>query len=387
MQYFKKMESKTEFDKYEVFKKFHQVPDMTLMSDKDHEFLFAMVEKYRPRKILEVGIARGGTSVLLLDWLNKLGLNDTQMYSVDCDTHPNCGQLLKMADGILPNMSRSKLYTGVIVPEVIEEIGDGIDFAIIDTFHLVPCEILDFLSCYPFLTKNAVVVLHDVAKNLRDCCQSEATKILYDVVTADKFWNWDGEEYPNIAGFQINNDTAKYILDIISALSLAWNYDPGDDWLEKYGSIIKNYYSDEAYALFTKICRKNQHYVKSRSGSVKRVIREILRMCTFGGKVYLYGAGKMTKALLNEWENANLIINGIIVSDGQECPVEIGGIKVYHFSEIKLNKESDIVINTLANWTMRNEVREFLNANGIHTTAIDLFNDDEQTELSALLFS
>ena len=48
-----------------------------------------------------------------------------------------------------------------INPDVIDEIGSDIDFLILDTLHIVPGEILDFLVCLPYLTKDAIVVLHD----------------------------------------------------------------------------------------------------------------------------------------------------------------------------------------------------------------------------------
>ena len=43
---------------------------------------------------------------------------------------------------------------------------------------------MEFIVCYPFLTSNATVVLHDVGMNLISNNTTEhATKVLFDVVS------------------------------------------------------------------------------------------------------------------------------------------------------------------------------------------------------------
>lgn len=53
------------------------------LSEAEHGFICGLIKKYKPKKIVELGVSGGGTSVLVLNCLQKLGLNDTKMYSVD----------------------------------------------------------------------------------------------------------------------------------------------------------------------------------------------------------------------------------------------------------------------------------------------------------------
>ena len=58
-------------------------------------------------------------------------------------------------------MNKWTIYAGVNTAEVIEKIGNNIDFAFIDTVHWCPGEMLNWLEILPFLKEEAVVVFHD----------------------------------------------------------------------------------------------------------------------------------------------------------------------------------------------------------------------------------
>lgn len=52
------------------------------MSEFESAFLAGLIKKFRPRKILEIGIAAGGTSSIILQCMDMLGC-DYELYSVD----------------------------------------------------------------------------------------------------------------------------------------------------------------------------------------------------------------------------------------------------------------------------------------------------------------
>lgn len=141
------------------------------LSEAEHGFICGLIKKYKPKKIVELGVSGGGTSILVLNCLQKLGLNDTKMYSVDLSEtyHFNpdkkCGFQIDEAKPYLKNIDNHKLILGKILPEVIEDIAkDGkIDFVILDTTHYLPGELMDFAIAIPFLADNAVVVLDDTS--------------------------------------------------------------------------------------------------------------------------------------------------------------------------------------------------------------------------------
>ena len=158
------------------------------------------------------------------------------------------------------------------MPEVIEKIGGDIDFVILDTMHVLPGEILDFLAILPYLKKNAVVVLHEVILNqrfnLREC---HATTVLFSSVVADKFINYETDHvalmytYQNIAAFQINEHTRENIENVFLTLMLRWKYYSYRNQIRAYYDIYKKNYSPELCKLFEQSLHMNYLSVKAEN--------------------------------------------------------------------------------------------------------------------------
>lgn len=199
------------------------------MSASERGFLCGLIKKYCPKKIVEVGVAAGGTTSVILSCINELKL-ECQMYSVDISENYYRGGY-KQTGYLVEEVKKQEIATahhtfllGKTLPERIEEIGADIDFLILDTMHVLPGEILDFIVAFPYLKKDAIVVLHDIGLQFRaEYRRMIATGILFQTVVADKFWNNQGV-YPNIAGFQITEDTGKYMRDMFLSLTLPWQY-------------------------------------------------------------------------------------------------------------------------------------------------------------------
>lgn len=336
------------------------------MSDFDHEYLGGIIERFKPKKILEIGVFAGRTTVDILDFLNHIGLSDSEVFSVDIAKNNSAGRvgyLIDEAKPFLKNHEKSHLFTGVVAPEIIEEISkDGkFDMAIIDTAHYLPGEVLEFLTVLPFLKRNAVVVFHDVILNQRDKNEAQATKIAFDCIVGNKMWNWEEVDYPNIAAVQITEDTYKYINNLISTLTMSWYYDPGSEVLDKYEKIIEKYYDNEGIQLFKKARKMNTEWLQYTNRSVLESFHALIdyRM----GRIFIYGAGKNALKYIEHMEKYNKLdkICGLIVSDNQPIlEKEIKGIKVFHFSEINF-EEKDLVLNSILN----KEVEELLEKNNI----------------------
>lgn len=56
---------------------------VTGMSVTDLGFLCGIIKKYRPKKVVEIGVCFGGTTGVIMNSLNLLGLNNTLVYSID----------------------------------------------------------------------------------------------------------------------------------------------------------------------------------------------------------------------------------------------------------------------------------------------------------------
>lgn len=286
------------------------------MTAGERGFLCGLIRDRRPKKIVEVGVAEGGTTTVILECVRELEL-DCAVYSVDLsesfylDADKSTGYVVDvMAERGGPGVreflkGKHHLMLGKILPERIDDIGDEIDFLILDTMHTMPGEILDFITAFPYLSHDAVVVLHDTRYHYIWRGQvGIATSVLLQSVAADKFLN-NQEGYPNIAAFQLNGDTAEYMLDVFCALMIRWSYLPLDEHLRSYEAAITRHYDAQCLQIFhqAKDEAKNYHIQ--------------WKMPRYGGfwHVLLYGNGNRGKKFLQQCVSLGIKIDGFVVSD------------------------------------------------------------------------
>jgi len=281
------------FEKYEtthldaIYADINGVSEMTC---EESRFLNGLVRYFKPAKILEVGVAAGASSCVLLNAVKDM--QETAVHSVDISkAYYKNPSLLSgwKAKELFPDHARWNLYLGVDLAEIIEnQIKGGIDFLLLDTAHVHPAETLSFLSAFPYLSGDAIVVLHDV--NLFNDpdpgnLNSYATKLLMDSVVADKIIPndfKDGYLYPNIAAFQINKDTCKYISDVVRSLFFPWGIQVSEKTLKATEKILQEKYPAELHALYLKSVKQNQSRrvtFKQRWAVVKRELRAMCIMC------------------------------------------------------------------------------------------------------------
>lgn len=64
------------------------------MSSHDHSFLCGMIKKVKPQKLVEIGVAEGGTTAVIMEALTMLGLN-SEVWSVDLSENFYCDSTKK----------------------------------------------------------------------------------------------------------------------------------------------------------------------------------------------------------------------------------------------------------------------------------------------------
>ena len=156
-------------------------------------------------------------------------------------------------------------HLGKYLPQVIDGIGGNIDFVILDTVHSMPGEGLDFLAVIPYLKIGSVIVLHDVILNQINVknINNHATTALFSAVTADKFLNFTMDfnstkfNYPNIAAFKINEQTAANIENVFLTMILRWAYLPSQGELNLYRLHYQKHYPKELCALYIEAVKMN----------------------------------------------------------------------------------------------------------------------------------
>ena len=144
-----------------VFDEENNRSEMTYL---ERKFLNGVVRTVKPKKILEVGVAAGASSSIILNAIKDI--DDSFLYSVDYnneyyrDTSKMSGFIVNKEFQHLSN--KWKLYTGGVTAKFIESIGRNIDLCLLDAMHRNPGEFLDFLMVLPYLKKGAVLVIHDI---------------------------------------------------------------------------------------------------------------------------------------------------------------------------------------------------------------------------------
>lgn len=335
------------------------------LSEAEHGFICGLIRKYKPKKIVELGVSGGGTSVLVLNCLQKLGLNDTKMYSVDLSEtyHFNpdkkCGFQIDEAKPYLKNIDNHKLILGKILPEVIEDIAkDGkIDFIILDTTYYLPGELMDFAIAIPFLADNAVVVLDDTSFWFEgENRWAFATKVLFDLcISPNKYYAETPDGFSKIVGFTMPEKTSLWQKNIFDALSMPWHYF-ADSQIKVYENIVNKYFDKDIQDSFKKAVDINRIAINKKD-NIKTEIKAVMKQCKESDKKYIYGAGQRGKALLYFLESNGIAIDGVIVSDDRSTNQTIdSNVPVVHLSDIA--GDNNLILVAAAD----EEIRDNLNS-------------------------
>lgn len=219
-------------------------------------FLGGLIRRYRPKTLLEVGVAAGGSSALLLHILDKSGLA-SELVSVDLSDRWYKNEKLAVgwaAKKLYPGKKNWHLHTGKFLPEVIEDLNMEFDFCFLDTRHVLPGELLDYLAMLPFMKEDGIVAMHDTAlyfsgRNDRGF----ATRVLIDACVGKKIVPpQNSVDDANLCAFQITPDTYKYVGNIFSALCMPWAYLLDARQFQIYHDFFLRYYGHEAAEWFSK---------------------------------------------------------------------------------------------------------------------------------------
>ncbi len=322
------------------------------MTNMESAFLCGLLEKKHPHKILEVGVAEGGTSALIMDYMeNYLGIFDYELHSVDInaelytDNKRLTGYCVDIAynDKLIIGKNHFK-YFGYYLPEVIDKIGDGIDFIILDTVHQIPGEIFDALIVIPYLKNGGIICFHDLSIDHQICTYGKGivNNVLFHILSGDKYMNvndYDYErlgDYPNIAAVEKTDETEKNIQDVFSALSLPWTYIPDEYQINLYIGKYKEKYNDCLVALFEKNVKLNKKsYYRN-----KQIIYEEMRFShkLLNDGIYIYGVGKMGKKLCEILITKNINILGFVVSNGYKTKNSYNNYPILELKDVDTSK-------------------------------------------------
>lgn len=227
------------------------------MSLDERQFLNGLILRNKPKKLLELGVSAGGSSVVMLNAIKDSP--DAKLYSVDYLPYWYKDQSKKVGHIVdrYPNLKDHwMLHSGGLALKFMDKIGNGIDFCFIDTMHTNPGEILDFLMILPYLKEDAIVVFHDV--NLHTASKifqwHLTNNLLISSIVGEKIIQgnfneknaWSKVAFSNIAAIKLTKDTRENLYGIFNLLTIRWQYMPNkeeqSDMIEHFSKYYNSFF-------------------------------------------------------------------------------------------------------------------------------------------------
>lgn len=365
-------------------------PEMTPF---ESAYLCGIIKKYKPQKIVEIGVAAGATTAVIMQCIKDIGYDTKcEIYSVDLfkDYYRNESGDTKLtgflADEYIEHNEFRKIkyqkLHGKLLCEVLDQIGSEIDFVVLDTVHQLPGEVLDFLCILPYVSNLCHVVLHDVTLSLdlkcqvRDCFPSLLCFVASSSLCKQiPFFDNNNESVPNIASLELNRDTVKYVDELFTSFLFPWSYLPSEDEISKYSKFYSKFYSPDLVKVFTAGYKANKKWILNYNKNKWDVLADklISRLGASDRQVSIYGAGDFCNSLINKLKLRDIYIQRIFVTELSEQTIQNLVID-YHpleFSD-KYVKDGEVIM--VASIGSAFEIRNYINSKISSTKKVKIIN-------------
>lgn len=242
------------------------------LTPEEQKFLHGLIRTIKPKKIVEIGVSRGGSSALILNAIKDI--KGAKLFSIDTTIY--CYREKDKKTGYLVQekfpelINKWTLYTGGITSEFIETIGDGIDLAFIDTRHVTPGEMLDWLMVLPFLKNEAVVIFHDafflyydrkITKEKKHTSNNQLLCYIRGELILPHYG--DSVFFRNIGALKLAPEQKKYYYIYFLALGIQWEYMPNKRQIKLMRDFFMKYYGEKYIKVFDDAVKKNKIYLKN----------------------------------------------------------------------------------------------------------------------------
>ena len=235
------------------------------MWDNQREFLNGAIRKFRPKKVLEIGPWVGGSSIIILNALKDI--HGSKLYSIDLDDKDFIGSCVPLHFKELT--TNWQLFKGNTTAKFIQNIGNNIDLVFLDSVHLEPGEILQFLIVLPFLKEEAVVIFHDIANQITKSGppgsrREWASYIIFNILKGKKYLpSGNTTLLKDIGAVKLEKNQKRYIYDYFRALAGQWQYFPKEIYIKITRDLFATYYDQKCLKMFDEAVEFNRNFVKN----------------------------------------------------------------------------------------------------------------------------
>lgn len=261
---------KIPFDQYET-NIFNNIKDKlkyakcSFMNDNQRAFLNGIIRKIKPKKILELGVFLGGSSIIILNAIKDL--KNSNLYSIDLKSNKIIGSCVKNHFHNL--LKKWILFKGNVAAQFMDKIGKNIDLVMIDTSHFEPGEILDFMMILPFLKEEAIVIIHDIDcqityGNGKDMRYEWAPYLIFNIIRGEKYLpSGKGIFNKNIGAIKLEKNQKKFIHEYCRALGGQWEYFPKEEHIKTIKNFFITHYDNFCFNVLEESIEFNRKFVKN----------------------------------------------------------------------------------------------------------------------------
>ena len=236
-----------------------------------------LIRKLKPKNLLEIGVARGGSSILILNAIKDFP--DSRLVSIDIreqffgNREKKTGYLVKEKFPELAN--KWTLFLGDLPYKFLPKLNLKFDFLFLDSAHVIPGEVMNLIEIFPFLKENAIIVLHDITwhffpvyktiYNIFDSKVMPSQIFLMSSLIGEKILLPEGDNnFINIGVVCLSKNQKKYYLDYFLLLMNLWQYLPSNEQLYGLREYIKKYYDNKIFLrIFDFTVEKNKIFFKN----------------------------------------------------------------------------------------------------------------------------
>jgi len=246
-----------------------------IMNINEYYFINGLIRKYKPKKILEIGVCSGGMSAAILNAIYDR--EDAFLYSCDLEKKNYRNSDFEVGSVVKNNfpeyLNKWKLFTGNTTAAFIEKIGGDIDFVFIDTAHVMPGEVLNMIEIFPFLKKGAIIGFDDIDQHSRRILFNltnffPCNNLLFSVLRGKKIIN--GLKSDNMFNFKkqgaviLDDNQEKYFFEYFFLLTSSWSYMPNKFEIDVIREFVSKYYSPFFLSMFDKAVKLNYEKLKKK---------------------------------------------------------------------------------------------------------------------------
>lgn len=229
-------------------------------------FINGLIRKIKPKNCLEIGVSNGGSSILILNAIKDI--EDSFLISLDLNTQMYLHKDKKTGYRVqqfFPELSKKwTLFTGDLPHKFLVQLNKTFDFLFLDTAHMAPGELLNFIEVLPFLKEKAIVIIHDLLWHFNIKVKFYPSNVyLFPNIRGDKILLRNNKgELSGIGGIFLYPNQKKYYLNYFLLLLCFWEYIPTDKQINDMVQFIKKYYNNEIYLqIFNIAVKKNKNSI------------------------------------------------------------------------------------------------------------------------------